>query len=84
MATISVANTGKVPGRHSVLLFASKPDQPDAEMPKKELVAFESVALAPGESTEVNFTVGFEELKYWNEQESRWRMPEGDIKFFAE
>jgi beta-glucosidase len=78
-----VTNTGAKAGRHSVLLFASKPDQPDAEMPKKELVAFESVALAPGESTEVNFTVGFEELKYWNEKKGRWEMPVGNIVFSA-
>ena len=78
---VRVTNVGKMAGRRAVLLFASKPDQPDAEMPKKELVAFDSVTLAPGESTELRFKLGFEELKYWSEAEGRWRMPQGDISF---
>ena len=78
---IRVTNTGKMAGRRAVLLWVHKPDQPDAEMPKKELVAFESVELAPHESTELRFKLGFEELKYWSEKEGRWRMPKGDIAF---
>ena len=81
---VKVANTGKMAGRHSVLLWASKPDQPDAEMPPKELVAFDSVTLAPGESTTVRFTVGVEELKYWSEAADAWRMPEGSVVFTVE
>ena len=76
-----VENAGKVAGRRVVLLWASKPAQKDAEMPKRELVAFESVTLAPGESTTVRFRVGFEELKYWSEAAKAWKMPEGEIKF---
>ena len=83
-ATVSVANTGAVAGRRAVLLFASKPQQPGAEMPKRELVAFESVRLGPGESRTVSFDVGFEELKYWSEKDGRWLMPEGEIAFKAE
>ena len=79
-----VANTGTMAGRRAVLLFASKPRQPDAEMPAKELAAFESVELAPGEKKRIEFAVGFEELKYWSEKENRWLMPKGDIAFHAE
>ncbi len=81
---VRVANTGTMAGRRAVLLFASKPPQDDVEMPEKELVAFESVWLAPGESAEIGFNVGFEELKYWSEKENRWLMPKGRIKFMAE
>lgn len=81
---VRVVNTGAMAGRRSVLLFASKPQQPDAEMPKKELVAFESVWLGPGESSTIEFNVGFEELKYWSERKNCWRMPEGDVSFTAE
>lgn len=79
--TCRVRNAGRMAGRRSVLLWASKPDQPDAEMPRRELVAFDSVVLAPGESAEVRFKVGFEELKYWSEADSCWKMPAGEIAF---
>lgn len=52
-------------------------------MPPKELVAFESVQLAPGESTTIEFRIGFEELKYWSEKENRWMMPQGEVEFQA-
>ncbi|MBP5791187.1 MAG: fibronectin type III-like domain-contianing protein [Kiritimatiellae bacterium] len=84
LVKVSVSNTGKMAGRRAVLLFASKPPQDGVEMPKKELVAFESVCLKPGESTTVEFKVGFEELKYWSDKENRWLMPNGNIKFTAE
>jgi beta-glucosidase len=79
-----VTNTGKRTGRRAVLLFASKPQQQDAEMPKRELVAFDSVNLGPGESTVVEFKVGFEELKYWSEAANAWQLPKGEITFTAE
>ena len=71
-------------GRRAVLLFASKPQQQDAEMPKRELVAFDSVNLGPGESTTVEFKLGFEELKYWSEAKNSWQMPKGNVTFQAE
>ena len=81
LISVRVTNTGKMAGRRAVLLWVRKPNQPDAEMPKKELVAFDSVTLAPGESTTLRFEVGFEELKYWSEAEGAWRMPKGEITF---
>ena len=79
-----VKNAGRIAGRHAVLLWASKPSRPYAEMPKKELVAFEDATLAPGEVATVKFRIGFEELKYWSEAEGLWRMPEGEVVFAAE
>ena len=84
LVTVRVTNVGKMAGRRAVLLWASKPNQPDAEMPPKELVAFDSVTLAPGESTVVRFRVGFEELKYWSAAAGAWRMPKGNIDFVVE
>ncbi len=82
--TVRVENAGKMAGRRAVLLWASKPQQKDAEMPRRELVAFESVNLKPGETKSVSFKAGFEELKYWSEQDNRWKMPEGEVKFAVE
>ena len=74
---VRVTNTGKLKGRCVVQCYASKPAQPDAEMPEKELVAFESVTLAPGESREVAFRLGFEQLKYFNEKANAWQLAKG-------
>ena len=84
LVKVRVTNTGKMAGRRAVLLFASKPQQEDAEMPKRELVAFDSVNLGPGESTTVEFKLGFEELKYWSEAKNSWQMPKGNVTFQAE
>ena len=74
---VRVTNTGKLDGRCVVQCYATKPKQAEAEMPEKELVAFESVTLAPGESREVAFTLGFEELKYFNEKANAWQLAKG-------
>ena len=80
----TVQNAGPASGRHAVLLWASKPAQPGVEMPKRELVAFQSVVLKPGESKTLRFKVGFEELKYWDESSNAWAMPRGETRFFAD
>ena len=81
---VTVTNTGARAGRRVVKCWASKPNQPDAEMPRRELVDFTSVTLKPGESKTVTFRPGFEELKYWSEQAKGWKMPTGEIVLSAD
>ena len=81
---VAVRNTGARAGRKAVLLWASKPAQPDAEMPERELVDFASVELKPGEERTVGFSVGFERIKYWSERAKRWKMPSGTVTYRAD
>ncbi|GKA77952.1 beta-xylosidase/alpha-L-arabinofuranosidase 2-like protein [Tanacetum coccineum] len=52
---IMVTNTGMMAGSHSVLLFSSPPMIYNA--PQKELVDFKKVWLAPGQESNVTFSV---------------------------
>lgn len=81
---VTVRNVGKRAGRRVVRCWASKPAQPDAEMPQRELVDFASVTLKPGESSRVVFAPGFEELKYWSESANAWKLPAGKIVLSAD
>lgn len=52
--TVIVSNHGPMAGRHSVLLFLRRPNVHGGR-PMKQLVGFESVQLAAGESAHVEF-----------------------------
>ena len=65
-ATVSLklTNTGARAGDEVVQLYLHD-DVSSLVRPAKELRGFERVTLAPGESREVKFPVGFEHLKFW-------------------
>lgn len=75
---VSVANTGKRAGRAVVQCYVSKPMTNGNEMPEKELVAFKSVRLDPGESRILTFTLTPEAFRYWDEAAGGWALPAGD------
>ncbi len=61
--SVTVTNSGKRAGKHSVLLFSS--DKIASITPSvKKLRAFDKVSLEPGESKEVNFTLTAEDLSF--------------------
>lgn len=64
-ATVTVTNTSKVAGKEVVQLY-TRDLVANVNRPIKELKGFEMVALAPGESKQVSFTIGEEELGYYN------------------
>lgn len=75
-----VRNVGGREGRCVVQCYVAKPDQPDAEMPEKELVDYASVTLKPGESQVVVFTPDAKWRRYWSEKANGWRTAEGPGK----
>ena len=72
-----VRNVGGREGRCVVQCYVAKPDQPDAEMPEKELVDYASVTLKPGESQVVVFTPDAKWRRYWSEKANGWRTAQG-------
>ena len=81
---VEVANIGEMKGRAVVQFYLSKgaaKGEPLPEMPEKELASFASVELEPGEIKTVELEYGFEELKYYDEREKKWRLP-GACRFF--
>ncbi len=63
--TVSVKNTGKYKGEEVVQLYISDPVA-SVSRAVKELKGFQKVAIAPGESKEVKFTVSTDALKFYN------------------
>ena len=62
---VEVRNTGSVAGTEVVQLYIRNTNA-SVEQPVRELKGFTRVALAPGESKRVTFSLGFDELNFYN------------------
>ncbi|KUP22185.1 glycoside hydrolase family 3 N-terminal domain-containing protein [Paenibacillus sp. DMB5] len=60
---VTLTNTGSVTGTETVQLYVGDISG-EVVRPVKELKAFRQIELAPGETTEVAFTIGEEQLRY--------------------
>jgi beta-glucosidase len=63
----TVSNTGEVAGREVVQVYLTREDRVHSSVPMVELVAFDVVELAPGESREVRFEIAPELVGYYDE-----------------
>jgi beta-glucosidase len=63
--TAEVRNTGKVAGEEVIQLYIGQRGTSVAQ-PVRELKGFQKVLLQPGESKKVQFTLGRDELAFWN------------------
>jgi beta-glucosidase len=61
--TVTITNTGDRAGKEVVQLYI-RDEYSTVTRPVKELRGFEKIYLAPGESKQVTFEIGFEELSY--------------------
>jgi len=64
---VNVKNSGSVAGTEVVQLYVRNTSV-SVEQPVRELKGFARVTLAPGEAKEVDFTLGFDELNFYNAQ----------------
>jgi beta-glucosidase len=62
---VDVKNTGSVAGTEVVQLYIRNSDA-SVEQPVRELKGFARVILAPGETKNVTFPLGFDELNFYN------------------
>ncbi|MBR4845727.1 MAG: glycoside hydrolase family 3 C-terminal domain-containing protein, partial [Bacteroidaceae bacterium] len=69
--TLNVTNTGTREGKEVVQLYIGD-DKATVLRPVKELKGFEKIALAPGETKQVTFTITPDMLKYWSEEAHDW------------
>jgi beta-glucosidase len=74
--TITVTNTGKTQGAEVVQLYVHE-DKPRVERPYRELKAFQKVFLEPGESKEVELTLNWESLAFWDVNTHDWAVNPG-------
>ncbi len=66
--SLTITNTGKVAGKEAVQLYVA-PKKQSVQRPVKELKAFSKVALQPGETKTITFTLTEEMFQYFSEQQ---------------
>jgi beta-glucosidase len=71
VVTVTVTNTGPVAGREVVQAYTSLPGSA-VQRPPRELKAFASVLLEPGESRDVSLVVRRTDLAYWDVRVDDW------------
>ncbi|MCJ1674488.1 MULTISPECIES: glycoside hydrolase family 3 C-terminal domain-containing protein [unclassified Rathayibacter] len=74
---LTVTNTGGIFGKHVVQLYVATVAGP-VRRPSRELRAFTKIALEPGESQTVQFTLERRAFAYWDIELSQWVVPAGD------
>lgn len=74
--TVDVTNTGSMAGKEVVQLYVSDKNG-TAGRPAKELKGFAKVALAPGETKTVEFTLTARDLSFYHEGLGDWYAPSG-------
>lgn len=79
-ATVTVKNTGSRAGKAVVQLYTGDAEGfVNAVRPVRELRAFKKVALEPGESKEVSFTLGKRAFATWRSEIHDWWVETGDF-----
>ncbi len=76
--TATVTNTGKRAGKAVAQLYVGDPESTPIR-PVRELKGFEKVALQPGESRDVSFTLDKRAFAYWNEEIHDWHVETGEF-----
>lgn len=76
--TATITNTGSVAGAEVVQVYVRDPHA-SVLRPTRELKAFAKVALEPGESRAVSFTLGARDLSYWHPGLHRWVLEGGEF-----
>jgi beta-glucosidase len=79
-ATVTVTNTGSREGKEVVQLYI-RDMVGSITRPVKELKGFQKISLKPGESQKVSFTIGINDLKFYN-NDLKWVAEPGDFKVF--
>lgn len=80
--SVSVSNTGKVAGQEVVQFYIGD-DKASVIRPVKELKHFEKVALAPGETKLISYTIDDDDLKYFDEEQHEWVAERGSFTVYV-
>jgi beta-glucosidase len=79
-ASVTISNTGAYEGEEVVQLYVYDPVA-SVTQPVKKLKGFQKIFLKKGESKEVSFTIGVEELKFYN-ADLKWVAEPGEFKVY--
>jgi len=76
---VKVKNSGNCAGKEVVQLYI-KDKKSYLPRPVKELKAFQKITLAPGEETEITFTIDKSALSFYDDVKQIWIAEEGDFE----
>ena len=76
---VTVKNTGDRAGKETVQLYIAD-KKASVERPVKELKGFQKIALAPGETKEVAFTITREALSFFDAEAHDWKAEPGKFE----
>ena len=76
--SVDVTNSGNVAGKEIVQLYIGD-DEASVERPVMELKGFSKVALEPGETAKVRFTIKPEMLKFYDVEKGDWTLEKGSF-----
>ncbi|MET0392208.1 MAG: beta-glucosidase BglX [Chitinophagaceae bacterium] len=79
-ASVTVTNTGSREGKEVVQLYIRDVVGSNTR-PVRELKGFQKISLKPGESKVVTFTIGINDLKFYN-NDLKWIAEPGDFRVF--
>lgn len=77
-ASITLTNTGNMPGKEVVQLYVRKDrDAAAIERPEKELKSFRKVMLQPGEAATIRFKLKVSDFAYYDVNAKQWKVQPG-------
>lgn len=79
--SVDVTNIGQVAGKEVVQLYIGD-DESSVERPVRELKGFRKVALEPGETQTVSFTVTPDMLKFYDTASGSWVLEKGSFTVY--
>lgn len=79
--TVPLKNSGDRPGQEVVQLYIGD-NKSSLPRPKKELKAFDKIALNPGEEKTVTFTITPDDLKYFDDARHEWVAEPGKFTLY--
>jgi hypothetical protein len=77
--SLDVTNTGERAGKEVVQLYV-RDIESRLMRPPKELKGFQKIALKPGETKRVNFTLSADALSYYDDVRGRWIVEPGEFE----
>ncbi|NHJ85466.1 MAG: glycosyl hydrolase [Asgard group archaeon] len=76
--TVDIKNTGKIAGDEIAQLYVSD-DESSIDRPPKELRGFEKIALKPGESRTIQFSLSIKDLMFYDVKSHDWKYEPGNF-----
>jgi len=76
--TFTIQNTGNVAGAEVPQIYVTQKNAPVLR-PAKELKGFKKVFLKAGEKQKITLSVKVEDMAYWDEKNSNWKVDSGEF-----